>query len=128
MARTNNSQISCRLSEMEFITGKFTGGGAAADCVKAASNIDILTCTYAGATGKFNLTFKYLYPQGVYPREPMIVGTTHGLKATFLAWDPKAGTAQVQFAVGNTDTDPATTDTIFFGFEVRNSGRNPSTY
>lgn len=127
-ARTNNSQINHRLTEMELITSKVTGGGAGADCVVAASSIDVLTCTYAGAAGKFNLTFGYKYPQKIMPLVPSIVGTTTGLVGTFTAWDPVACTAQVQFAVGNTGTDPATTDTIYFGFFVRNSGRNPSAY
>lgn len=127
-ARTNNSQIACRLSEMELITSKVTGGGAGTDGVVAASSIDVLTCAYGGATGVFNLTFGYRYPQKIMPLMPTIVGTTTGLVAIFTAWDPFAGTAQVKFSVGGVATDPATTDTIYFGFLVRNSGRNPSTY
>lgn len=122
--RSNYSQISHALSEVEEISGHMTGAGAA-DLVFVSG--DILTAVQT-ATGVFDLTFKQKYPQGIHPRQPGIVGTTTGLVAILTAWDPAAGTATVKFSVGNTATDPATTDEVYFSFLVRNSGRNPSTY
>ena len=77
-------------------------------------------------TGDFDLTFRHKYPQGILPM-CKIVGPTEGLDVTFKAWDPAAGTASVTFCVGNTPTDPAATDEIYFAFDVRNSGKNPDT-
>lgn len=112
------------LSESKLLAGHFTGAGAADMVFKAG---DIVSAVRTG-TGVYNLTFRYKYPQKIYPFDPGVIGTTTGLGAIFSAWDPQAGTATVKFSVGSVATDPATTDDVFFLFLVRNSGRNPASW
>lgn len=113
------------LSEVDLIQGHFTGAGAA-DMVAAPFAPDITAAARTG-TGVFNLTFRNKYPQKVYPFKPGIVGTTTGLDAILTAWDPQAGTATIKFSVGSVATDPATTDSVYLMFAVRNSNANPRT-
>lgn len=112
------------LSESKLLAGHLTGAGAADMVFKSG---DVVTAKRTGA-GTYNLTFRYKYAQRIYPFEPGVVGTTTGLGAILTAWDPVAGTATIVFSVGNTPTDPATTDEIFLLFLVRNSGRNPTSW
>ena len=113
-----------RKSEMVFADAKAVGAGAA-DLVISSSQGQVLATGVRTGAGIFNLTFKsnWKTPNG-FPTQPGIVGTTTGLTAIFTAWAPATGTATVKFSVGSVATDPAATDTIYFGFWLRNSGRN----
>lgn len=112
-------------SEAQIFFATMTGGGAATSLVAASGLecLDIASATYS-ATGVFNIVFRNKYPGKLCPLSPGVLGTTTGLVAIFTAWDPAAGTATVKFSVGSVATDPATTDTIYFAFVVRNSGKN----
>lgn len=121
MAHRTHYPDEAMYSEVKRIYGHMTGA-AAADLEHVSGDVLVADRT---DTGDFTLTFKHKYPQGVMPHKPNVVGTTEGLTATFKTWDPAAGTATVTFTVGNTPTDPAATDEIYFAFDVRNSGRNP---
>lgn len=123
MAHRTSYSKDAMYSDIQTIYGHMTGGGAAADGVLVSGDVTVMDYV---STGVFNLTFKNKYPQGVMPHKPNIVGTTTGLSAIFTAWDPEAGTATVKFSVGSVATDPATTDSIYFAFDVRNSGANPA--
>lgn len=109
-------------SDVKTIYGHMTGNGV--DDLVFVSG-DVLTAVDTDV-GDFNVTFRHKYPQGLFP-EIEIVGTTEGLRGRFTAWNPAAGTGSITFFVGNTPTDPASTDAIYFRLDVRNSGANPDT-
>lgn len=121
MASRSTHELMTVETETVLIENQMTGAGAAN---LTAVGPDIVSATLNG-TGIFDIVFRHKYPQGS-PMEPGIVGTTAGLRASFSAWDPAAGTATVRFYVGSTLTNPAATDSIRFFFLMRNSGRNPS--
>lgn len=126
MANRKTFDLACLKSEMCLLSAKLTGAGAA-DMVNADSaNMgggEVSSAVRTGA-GTFNLTFRKKYPELKCPFPPGIVGTTVGLDGTFTAFDPVAGTATLKLAVGNTPTDPASTDTVYLAWIVRNSGLN----
>lgn len=130
MANANRSThpINTPKSEAVLLTAKLTGGGAAGDMVNAESanqgGGEVSACVYNSATGKFAVTFRHTYPSLLCAPVVTVVGTTDGLHGMFSAIDITAGTAVLELYVGNTATDPATTDTIYFMWVVRNSGRN----
>lgn len=116
--------MSARKSDMVDADAKAVGAGAA-DLVISSSAGQVLATGVRTGAGTFDLTFKSRWKSpGGYPMQPGIVGTTTGLVAIFTAWAPASGTATVKFSVGGVATDPATTDTIYFTFKLRNSGRN----
>lgn len=125
MGNRSHHPLDTTRPEAKMLFAKMTGGGAAADLVAASGLecLDIVSATYS-ATGVFDIVFRHKYPSKLCPFSPGIVGTTTGLVGIFTAWDPAAGTATVKFSVGNTATDPATDDTIYFCFAVRNSDKN----
>ncbi len=130
MANANRSThpVSTPKSEALILTGKITGGGAASDCTNPESALqgggEISACVYHAATGKYTVTFRHLYPALLCAPVSVNVGTTDGLRASFLSIDITTGTAEMETWVGNTATDMATTDTLHLMWVVRNSGRN----
>lgn len=116
--------VMTRKTEMVFADAKAVGAGAANLVISTTNGPVLLSGTRTGA-GVFDLVFvpRWKSPNG-FPQQPGVVGTTTGLVAIFTAWNPAAGTATVKFSVGGVATDPAATDTIYFGFWLRNSGRN----
>ncbi len=115
-------------SDVLVLTGKITGGGAAADCSNPESALqgggEISSCVYHAATGKYTVTFRHTYPSLLCAPISVLVGTTDGLRASWLSIDMAAGTGELETWVGNTATDMATTDTLHLMWVVRNSGRN----
>ncbi len=115
-------------SDSQIITAKIVGGGAATNpTLPESTNYgggEFATCIYAGATGTYSGTFRYTYPELKAAYEPSVVGATAGLKIRFTAIDVTAGTFAFTAEVNTTATDIPTTDTVYFAFQVRNSGQN----
>ena len=123
MAHRSTHPVNVVLDSCEVICMKLVGGGAATDMstpVNPGPN-DCVLADYT-ATGKFTLTFRHSYP-GLIGVAFGTVGTTDGLRGQFASIDVVAKTAALELYVGNTATDPATTDTIYVWLFVRNSGR-----
>lgn len=114
-------------SEVDILTAKLTGGGAATSLVNADSanqgGGEVVSATYS-ATGVYTIVFRHKY--AALKAAPMFsfVATTDGLTGMCSAIDVAAGTATIEVYVGNTKTDLATTDTMYMTWIVRNSGRN----
>lgn len=101
-------------------------GAATADLTMStqeALNGEIVSAVHTG-TGKYTVTFRYVYPE--LKRAPVFgfIGTTDGLIAQFASLDITTGTGALEIYVGSTPTDLATTDTITIDWVVRNSGKN----
>lgn len=113
-------------SDTQLLTAQLTGGGAA-DMVNAESaNMgggEVVSAVRTG-TGAFTITLRKKYPKLKAVQRPCVVGTTSGLDGRFLTFDPVAGTATIVFEVGTVATDPATTDTVYLAWVVRNSAFN----
>ena len=128
MANRTHHPIECAKSDMVILTAKLTGGGAAADMVNADSAHqgagEIVSAVYAAATGVFTVTFRHAYPELKFAPIFSVVGTTDGLHGMCSAIDVAAKTATFEIYVGSTKTDPATTDTLYVMWAVRNSGKN----
>lgn len=126
MANRSTFPIVGLKSDTQLITAKLTGAGAA-DMVNAESaNMgggEVSSAVRTG-TGTFTLTFRKKYPQLKSVWKPATVGTTAGLTGRFSALDVAAGTATLVLEVGAVATDPASTDTVYLNFLVRNSGLN----
>lgn len=114
-------------TDLQLITAKLTGGGAAASMVNAeSSNLgggEVASATYS-ATGTYAIVFRHSYPQLKSVISVECVGTTAGLRGRFTAIDVKAKTATLLMEVGATATDVALTDTVYINLLVRNSGFN----
>lgn len=130
MTRSGNRSVhdlECVRPDMQIITARLTGGGAAADLVNADSGHlgggEVTSATYT-ATGKYTLALKYVYPELKVAPICSFVATTDGLVGQCSAIDITAGTASLEIYVGSTPTDMATTDTIYLTWIVRNSGKN----
>ncbi|MGN6107235.1 MAG: hypothetical protein ACTHU0_19160 [Kofleriaceae bacterium] len=127
MANRTTYVVTHPKSEVQIITAKLQGGGAAANMVNAEAGNqgggDVVSAVRTAA-GKFTLTFRNKYPQLIGGAPPLPVGTTAGLVGKFGSIDVAAGTAALELYVGSTATDPATTDTVYIHLLVRNSGRN----
>lgn len=119
-----NHPLNTKKDSCTLLTAKLVGAGAATDMTVSETGGAIVSCTYS-ATGVFLIVFRDSYPE-----LKSIVGLsfgprgTDGLKASFSAIDVTAKTATLQIEVGSTDTDPATTDTLYINWIVRNSGAN----
>ncbi len=119
-----NHPLNTKKSDCILLTMKLVGA-ATADMTIPETASEIVSCTRSAA-GIFALVFR-----DSYPALKSIVGLnfgprgTDGLKASFSAIDVTAKTATLQIEVNTTDTDPATTDTLYINLLVRNSGRNP---
>jgi hypothetical protein len=112
-------------TDLQLVTAKLVGGGAADMTNGESSNMgagEVVTAARTGA-GKFTLTFRNRYPQ-LKSCWFGVVGTTDGLIAQFASIDVNAKTAALEIYVGSTPTDPATTDTVFVNLLVRNSNFN----
>jgi hypothetical protein len=88
-----------------------------------ALNGEITTATRTAA-GKHDIVFRHKYPELRSAPSFRFVGTTDGLVGQCSAIDVAAGTASIEFYVGSTPTDLATTDTVYIEWSVRNSGKN----
>lgn len=123
MASRSTHPLNTVKSDCHLVTAKLVGAGAA-DMTIPETASEIVSCTRSGA-GVFALVFRHSYPE-----LKSIVGLnfgprgTDGLKASLSAIDVTAKTATLQVEVNTTDTDPATTDTLYITLLVRNSGRN----
>lgn len=117
--------LNARKTELVLSDCVAVGAGAANLTIPTSSTGRVIATGTRTGAGVFDLVFtpRWKSPAG-FPQQPGIVGTTAGLVGQFTAWNPAAGTATVRFTVGSTPTDPATTDTIYFVFWLRNSGRN----
>ena len=127
MAHRTHYSLDGAKSDMVILTAKLTGGGAATSLVNAdsanAGAGEIVSATYS-ATGVFTVVFRHKYPELKFAPIFSSVGTTDGLHGMCSAIDVAAGTATFEIYVGNTKTDPATTDTLYVMWAVRNSGKN----
>lgn len=114
-------------NEVNILTAKLTGGGAATSLVNADSaNLgggEVVSATYS-ATGIYTIAFRHKYPELKAAPICSFVGTTDGLTGMCSAIDVASGTATLEIYVGSTKTDLATTDTLYMTWIVRNSGRN----
>ena len=123
MANRSTHPLSTVKSDCHLVTARLVGA-AAADMTIPETASEIVSCTRSAA-GIFALVFRHSYPE-----LKSIVGLhfgprgTDGLKASFSAIDVVAKTATLQVEVNTTDTDPATTDTLYITLLVRNSGAN----
>ncbi len=125
--RAPYQHLMCLKSDMVVITAELTGGGAATSLVNAESANqgagEVVSATYS-ATGVYTVVFRHKYPELKAAPICSFVGTTDGLTGMCSAIDVTAGTATLELYVGNTNTDLATTDTLYMTWIVRNSGRN----
>ncbi len=114
-------------TEAHLLHAKLTGGGAAASLVNADSALqgggEIVSATYV-STGVFTVVFRHKYPSLLVAPIFSFVGSNSGLNGKCTAIDVAAGTATFQLAYNSTPADPATTDSIYVTWVVRNSGRN----
>jgi len=128
MANRDTDFVKTPKSDVQFLTARIVGGGAATNPTLPEATFygggEIATCVYAGATGTYTGTFRKKYPELLALGRPMIVGTTAGLHIRFTAIDVAAGTFAFTAEVNATATDIATADTVYFTWTVRNSGRN----
>jgi len=126
MANRSTHPLNCVKSESYLLTAQLTGGGAADMTLPEAVFLgkgEVSAAARTGA-GKFTITFRNLYPALLAVCGIGVVGTTDGLVGQFASIDVAAGTAALETYVGSTPTDPATTDTIYITWLVRNSGKN----
>ncbi len=99
------------------------GTGELTMSTQEALNGEIATSVRSDV-GKHTFTSRYLYPQLKANPVFSFVGTTDGLVGQCSAVNMAAGTFAVEFYVGSTPTDLATTDTVTMSWVVRNSGKN----
>lgn len=126
MAQRFGYQLTTPKNEVQLITAKLTGAGAANMVNAESANFgggEVVSTARSG-TGTFALTLRNSYPQLKGGMEPLVVGTTAGLRARFSAVDVQAKTATLVCEVGAVATDPATTDTIYIALLVRNTNAN----
>lgn len=126
MANRTVHPITTPKNEVQLITAKLVGAGAAAMTNGESSNLgggEVASISRSGA-GTFALTFRHSYPQLKGGCEPLVVGTTAGLRGRFSAIDVTAKTATLVMEVGAVATDPATTDTVYLALFVRNTNAN----
>lgn len=57
MSKTGKFPVKARASGLVIVAGRWTGGGGATDCTKAAGR-GISSVAYDGATGKYLVTFE----------------------------------------------------------------------
>ncbi len=126
MANRKTYAVATPKAEVQLLTAKFVGAGAA-NMVNQESAFmgggEISTAVRSG-TGLFTLTFRQLYPETKYVAEPHVFGTTDDLRCKVLTWNNVIGTATIKLEVGTVATDPAATDFVSFMWVVRNSGLN----
>ena len=110
------------------LTARLTGGGAATALVNADSALlgggEVISGAYAGSTGLFNIVFRRKLPEAKCNPLVVVTGTTTGLCGSWVSYDITAATGQLRLFVGNTLTDPATTDSIHLLWVGRDSGKN----
>lgn len=127
MAHRTTHPLNTPKSEAHLLTAKLTGGGAAADLVNAdADNMgagEIVSATYS-STGVFTVVFRHAYAALLAAPVFSFVGASSGMTGKCTAIDVAAKTATFLIGYSTTPADPATTDTIYVSWIVRNSGRN----
>jgi hypothetical protein len=112
-------------TSVHLLFANLIGGGAGnlTLSTQEALNGEVISGTRTGA-GKYDLVFRYSYPELKHAPGFTFVGTTDGLNGQCSAFDAVAGTASIEIYVGSTPTDLATTDTVYIAWAVRNSGAN----
>ena len=111
-------------TDIVLVTCRFTGNTTSTGTLPTADNPYVTSINRTGV-GTHDIVFSQKFGGTVLgPASMGCVGTTAGLEPRFTALDASAGTATLKTEVGNTATDAATTDTVFFGFWVRNSAKN----
>lgn len=127
MANRSVFQVNSPKSEVQILTARIVGGGAAADPTRPDSTDygggEFATCIYAGSTGTYSGTFRKKYPE-LLSVHAQVLGVTAGLQIRFTAIDLAAGTFAFTAEVNTTATDLPTTTTVYFTFICRNSSRN----
>ena len=110
-----------------LLTARLTGGGAGLDMVNADSALagggEVVSATFV-STGLFDLVFRHSWVELKSQPNYGVGGTTVGLQGATVSIDVTAKTARMRLSVGNTVTDPATTDTVHLTWVVRDSGKN----
>lgn len=124
MANRSTHEIRGTRTEIQILTARLTGGGAAGNLTPlSTTNGEVVTAVNTG-TGKYTLTFRHSYPQLRAAPICSFVGTTDGLVGQCASIDVTAKTAALEIYVGSTPTDLATTDEISLTWIVRNSNKN----
>lgn len=127
MANRKVYEVKHRKSECQLLTQKLTGNGANALVNAELSNMGggEVQSIVRNSAGNFTFTFKATFPEVKWVAVPCCVGTTSGLVGQFTTFDPVTNnTATLVLSVAGTPTDPATTDTIYLEWLVRNSNFN----
>lgn len=121
----STNPISTPRTDVRVLFANLIGAGAANLTMNAqeALNGEIVSATRTN-TGKYDLAFRYSYPELKQAPVFSFVGTTDGLVGQCSAIDIVAGTASIEIYVGSTPTDLATTDTVYLQWSARNSGKN----
>lgn len=117
MALGNAYEARCTVPDATEVTGVWTGGGAAADCTHTSTDWSkgIASIAYAGATGKYTITFTDVGQQLIGWTATVLRATTED-PMFFLpiagTLSTSAKTLSVECNVGGTLTDALTTDKI----------------
>lgn len=124
-ASRTTSPVATPRTDVHLLFASLVGAGTSNPTfpTQEALNGEILSATRTN-TGKWDVTFRYTYPELKQAPVFSFVGTTDGLIGQCSAIDINAGTASFEFYVGSTPTDLATTDTVFISWAARFSGRN----
>lgn len=114
-------------SHLRLCTARLTGAGAGVSMVNADSALlgggEVTSATFV-STGLFDVVFKHKWPEAKCNPVGVVTGTTVGLMVGWVSCDLTAGTGRIRLTVGNTVTDPATTDSIHLLWVARDSGKN----
>lgn len=125
MANRSSNPLSTPRTDVVQLYANLVGAGTSNPTFSAseALNGEITSATRTN-TGKVDIVFRHKYPKLRGAPIFSFVGTTDGLVGQCSAIDVAAGTASIEFYVGSTPTDIATTDTVYLTWSVRNSGKN----
>jgi hypothetical protein len=117
MSKTGKFPVKSRTSGVVLVAGRWTGGGAAANCTKAAGR-GIASVNYNSATGKYLVTFEDTFGQLVAFTATCGNAsgtTTHNTASYDIAnWSASAGTMPICISdvASPTLQDLATTEEI----------------
>lgn len=125
--RTQSHPVNGLKTDEHIVTARLTGAGAGISLVNADSAIqgggEVVSATFV-STGLFDCVFRRAFPEAKFNPAVSITGTTVGLMGNWVSFDITAKTGRLRLTVGNTVTDPATTDSIHLLWVARDSGRN----
>jgi hypothetical protein len=119
MANRTHHSVDASKSDIKLVYASAVGAGAAD---MTGKDDDMLTAVRVSA-GLHTLTFRYKYPKKAH-HTVKTLGSTVGLEGKLTAWDPAAGTATLQLAVGGVATDAAVGETVSICMHVRNTRAN----